>query len=595
MKVRFFLPAFVLLLSLTFVASGQETLKSGDTLQIVKKLTGQSRKTWIPAGTIEATHREHREPKTTDAITIRDEIDKQVKDYQNNPSKVELTNDLQKMKLDAIPFNVRYKLANAYTMDCKEVVKYDGEKFYWETRVDSRYDSVTPDATLAGNFMTEQFNLNFNRKRICAWDSYEYVTYTASGKFATVDAAGRLPRAVNGPLTAGLIPWGYGRFDETNLSMATISGTEQSLSGKAQVQMRVNWPDGSSASLTLDPALNYAVTACTLPIDKSTVSVNSYGNYRLVAGCWVPATIFMERRDAVTGKVLGSDLWTFTRIDGTMPRPDSFAVQYELNTKIQYIPNLTTEPILYFYLDSMDMDGLLAERLAYMATEGRVPQNCATAAVGYVASRLGKTVPSGRLTSLVGPDGQTTLRDVKQLIQDLGLHCRAIRTDDPATLRSLGPAKAILHVPEKNHVVVVDSADDQHVQIVDVSDSKFSYVQDTDSFSRVWSQGLALLVSSAPIPEVYMSVDDARLYAAIGQTGWSCTKVAQSTYWYYCTEFCGGYFTYYWKRYICEPSQNGTCDEDAYVRYQDSECIVDPISGCGLTGVWYYNYMIACR
>jgi len=595
MKVRFFYPVFVLLLSLTTVASGQETLKSDDILQIVKKLTGQSRKTWIPAGTIEATHREHREPKTIDDAVIRDEIDKQVKAYESNASKVELTGDLQNMKLEAIPFNVRYKLANAYTMDSKEIVKYDGEKFYWETRVDSRYDSVTPDAALADNFMTEQFKLDFNRKRICAWDSYEYVTYTASGKFATVDAAGRLPRAVNGPLTAGLISWGYGRFDETNLSMATISAVEQSLSGKAQVEMKVDWPDGSSASLTLDPARNYAVTACTLPVSKDTVSVNDYGNYRLVAGCWVPATILMERRDAITGKVLGSDLWTLTRIDGTVPRPDSFAVKYELNTKIQYIPSLTTEPILYFYLDSMDMDGLLAERLAYMATEGRVPQNCATAAVGYVVSRLGKTVAGGKLTSLVGPDGQTTLHSVRQLIQDLGLYCKAIRTDDPATLRDFGPAKAILHIPEKNHVVVVDSVDDQHVQIVDLSDSKFSYVQNTDSFNRVWSQGLALLVSSTPIPEVYTSVDDARLYAAIGQTGWSCTKVAQEDDWFLCPWDCNGYFSYYWKRYVCEPAQHGTCDEQVYVRYQDSACVVDPVRVCTVDGMWYYNYMPACK
>ena len=42
------------------------------------------------------------------------------------------------MKLDAIPFNVQYKLANEYSMSSREVVKYDGERFYWEITVNSR-------------------------------------------------------------------------------------------------------------------------------------------------------------------------------------------------------------------------------------------------------------------------------------------------------------------------------------------------------------------------------------------------------------------------------------------------------------------------
>ena len=235
MRARILLPVFVLSLSLAAVASGQRTLQSDEISQIFKKLTTQPRRTWVPAGTIEATHREHREPKTTDPTAIRDEITKQVQQYQSNPDKVELTDELQKMKLAAIPFNVRYKLANAYTMDSTVTVKYDGQRFYWEINVDSRQDSVTPDSTLAGNYMTDQFDLGFNRKRISAWDSQEYVTYTVSGRYATVDAAGRLPRAVNGPLTAGLVPWGYGLFDYATLTGAAASATELSLDGKSQI------------------------------------------------------------------------------------------------------------------------------------------------------------------------------------------------------------------------------------------------------------------------------------------------------------------------------------------------------------------------
>jgi len=594
MKARFLLPMFVLSLSLTAAASGQRTLQSNEVLQIFEKLTRQPRKTWIPAGAIEATHHERGEPKTTDPTALRDEINKRIQEYQNSADKVELTDELQKMKLAAIPFNVRFKLANEYTMDSTVVVKYDGQRFYWEINVDSRQDSVTPDSTLAGNFMTEQFDLNFNRKTVSAWNGDEYVTYTVSGKCATVDAAGRLPRAVNGPLTAGLVPWGYGRFTYASLSEAAFSATEGSLDGKSRIQMTLDWPDGSSASLTLDPSKDYAVTTCTLPAGKNTVSINDYADYRQVAGAWVPSTVLMERRDTLTNKLLGSDQWTFATMDGTVPSPDSFTVKYEPNTLIQFISTLTNEPTTYFYSSSIDMDQLLADRLAYIAAEGKQPQNCATAAVGYVASRLGKAVPGNTLASLVQPGGQTTLYGMKQLVQNLGLYCRAIQTD-LASLQNLGPVKTILHIPATNHFVVLDSADDRNVQIVDLSDKMFCYSDDLDSFKQRWPQGLALLVSSTPIAGPNPSVDDTRLTTVLGGSGWTCTRVVQTEHWYYCSEPCNGYYTYYWKRYGCEVAASGTCSNKVLVRCQESACILDPIDGCAIDGYWYYYYMLACK
>ena len=140
---------------------------------------------------------------------------------------------------------------------------------------------------------------------------------------------------------------------------------------------------------------------------------------------------------------------------------------------------------------------------------------CATAAVDYVTSRLGKTVPSDALAGLVQANGQTTLYDMKQLVQSLGLCCKAVQID-LATLQNLGPVKAILHMPGRNHFVVLDSADDRHVQIVDLSDRKFCYSDDADCFRQQWSQGLALLVSATPIADSRPSVDDARLTMAVG-------------------------------------------------------------------------------
>ena len=57
-------------------------------------------------------------------------------------------------------------------------------------------------ASLAGNFMTDEFNLDWNKRRVFAWDGNKYITYGSGGQ-AVEDTAGKLPRTVKGPLVAG--------------------------------------------------------------------------------------------------------------------------------------------------------------------------------------------------------------------------------------------------------------------------------------------------------------------------------------------------------------------------------------------------------
>jgi len=594
MKARILLRIAVLSLCLPAVSLGQRTLPSDEILLIFQHLTGQPRTTWIPAGTIQAAHRQYSAPKVTDAARVRDEIDRQIKEYQSASDKPELTEELQKMRLDAIPFNVRFKLANEYTMDSQVTVRYDGQRFYWEIDVDSRQDSVTPDSALVGNVMTEHFDSSFNQRRVFVWDGEKYATYTASGKCATVDAAGRFLHPVNGPLTAGLIPWGQGRLTYASLSAATASATELDLGGVTQIQMSLTWADGWSMSVTVDPSRDYAVTACTLPGGSNSLCSNVYSDYRQVAGGWVPSAISLERRDALTGRLLSSDQWNLTTIDGRVPTPDKFVVDYEADTLVQYDSPVTDEPSTYLYSYSADTDRLLADRLAYAAGQGRQRQNCGTAAIGHVASRLGKSVSSSALESLVGPDGRTTLYAMKQLAQSLGLQCRAVQTD-LAGLQNLSGAMAILHIPGKNHFVVLDSIDDRRVHIIDLSNSRFYYSESADFFPMEWSQGVALLISTGAIAGQYNSLDDAALAAITGTSGYACTKVAQIEHWYGCSEPCDGYYMYYWKRYGCQSAESGTCYNRALIRYQESLCIDDPVWQCTITGEWIYHYMLACN
>ena len=112
---------FVLFLSVSSDALADRQLGRSEILQVFQQLTSQPKKTWLSTGTIEATHEEHAEPQTTNETEISAQISREVREYQDNPNKRQRNAQLQKMKLDAIPFNVRYKLSNQHTMKSKVV------------------------------------------------------------------------------------------------------------------------------------------------------------------------------------------------------------------------------------------------------------------------------------------------------------------------------------------------------------------------------------------------------------------------------------------------------------------------------------------
>jgi len=116
MRTGNILLAIIAALCLCPTVWGQRALSSGEVQQILQQVTSRPRKTWIPAGTIRAVHQEYGAPKTTDPAAIRNETDKAIREYQNNPNKKEKTPALQNMKLGAIPFNVAYQLKYKYEM-----------------------------------------------------------------------------------------------------------------------------------------------------------------------------------------------------------------------------------------------------------------------------------------------------------------------------------------------------------------------------------------------------------------------------------------------------------------------------------------------
>ncbi|OHB59957.1 MAG: hypothetical protein A2167_06530 [Planctomycetes bacterium RBG_13_46_10] len=602
MSSKLIISVTIIVLSVSNPAFADRQLDKSETLQIFQTLTNQPKKTWISAGTIEATHTEYRAPKTTNSAEINNQINKEIKEYQNNTNKRELTQELQKMKLDAIPFNVRYRLSNEYVMNSKEIIRFEGDKFYWEINVISRADSIKLPADLEGNFMTEEFNLSWNKSRSFTWDGDKYTISLLSMNYAIVDSTGSTPHVVNGVLTAGIIPWGYGDYTYNQLSAAEFSAEERDINKQTQVHLTFNTSDGTKIICVLAPEMNYAALSCSIDKPSDSVIQQRYSGYRLISGQWIPATISIEQYDSRSNKLLASDLWNLTKISDATPAVSSFIAEYQHDASIEYSSSVTDKPVMYRYSNIADVDLLLGEKLAYAASEGSQPQNCATAALKYTISRFGKTVNDRQLAQLVSnADGTTNLYAMKQFVQGLGLYSRVVQTD-LAALKNLSGCKAILHIPGKNHFVVLDQIDDKSVWLVDLSSNQFYYHTDINVFGMDWTEGIALLISDKPIKlqNGFIEIADNQLRNIIGASGYTCTYLYQEYDVVYCGYLAGecfGYYEQYFERWGCEYATSGSCTNSKMLRMIESPCINSPYDpeSCTVTGTWYGSFMLACQ
>jgi hypothetical protein len=589
----------VIVLLRSGIAVADRSMERAELLQIFEQLTAQPRKTWIAAGTIEASHQEYVASAITDANEINRQIAAGIQGYRNDTNKRELAEETQKMKLDAIPFNIRHELSNEYTMYSKEQIKFDGKRFYWEINVDSRSDSVKPGKDLAGNYMTQEFDLETNKRRIFAWDGEKYTTYFLPGNNATVNAGENTPHPVNGPLTAGIVPWGYGRYTYGSLCAVESSGVESTAGGETQIVLTLKETDGSESHFTLDSAKNYALKNCLIEKPDGMTISRQYSDYTLIADSWVPKTVLIEQFEAGTGRLMARDQWNLTSIDSTVPQAGDFDVIYEPDAVVEYFGIDSTKSVIYRQSNAADTNQLLTKRLAIVKSDEANTRNCATIAIGYVASEFGVTISDKDLASLVNQTtGTTSMYDMKYFLQGFGLYCRAVKTDIN-TLKKLNGCKAILHFPGKNHFVVVDRIDDRYVWITDLSSAKFYDHTEISFFDMDWPNGTALLVSKQPVQGDFNEISGGLLANIIGGYGYSCTYLIQQYNVIYCTQVdgqCMGKYYVYYTRYACETAESGSCSSTRLVRFKSSPCVQDPEDpeACTMTGAWTSYYIMAC-
>lgn len=602
MKWKCILQGIVISLCLNCLVFADRTLNREEILGVFQKLTDQPKKTWIPSGTIEAVQDKYKAAKTTDQDQIDSQISQEIKEYQNNPNKRELTPELQKMKLEAIPFNVRYELSNEYSMNSYMVVKYDGSRFFWEIDVNSRTDSVTLPAELIGNFMTVQFNMDWNTGRTFVWDGQKYTFYCLPINQAIVDTTNSFPVEARGPLTAGIIPWGYGYLSYDNLLASQATAEEVVVDSRTEIHLTVNFSDGTEMLFILEPAKNYAVLSH-LITSRNSVIAKQYDNFKLISGNWIPMSMLIEKYDRSTNKLLASDFWKFISINDAVPSSDSFQVNLKPGALVSYNSSSTGKPLMYQYAEKSDIAQPLASSQALAASDGSSLQNCATVAVGYAAQQLGKKITSQQLKPLVNGQAKTTsLHEMKQFLQGLGLYSRVVRTNLDA-LRELSDCKAILHIPAKNHFVLLDHVDSQYVWILDLTSRKFFYRVDINLFTKDWSDGTALLISKQPIEirDNSTEIADAQLDDFVGASGYTCTRLLQESGTIYCDYIggiCAGYYEYYYERWGCEAAESGSCSNSTLISHISTPCINSPYYPYTCTVLWeetVYYYMRACQ
>jgi hypothetical protein len=354
--------AWSVILNFCSVVFADRRLEQDEIRAVLRQLVESRQTTWISYGTMNASHHEFRAARVFDNNAVEKQIASETEIYLKNKDKIELESRLQEMKLEAIPFNVRYKLSNEYVMDSKVTVKYDGSKFFWLIDVLSRTDSVKKPPELQGNFLTEEFGPKWNQKRIFCWDGKKYINYFLPGNHSIVTG---VPSGVNGPLTAGLIPWGKGELTLEKLSSCQLEGFEKYISDRPELQITITGGP-VTRTLTLDPEKQYAVKQFAAT-DANSMLLQSYENYQKAGQRWCPTKIIFEKYDLTknSAKLLVQDVWDIT-IDEELPLSEEFRINYEMDALIEDF-TLGSQPLQYNYsvpdLSELNVDDLVSKKL----------------------------------------------------------------------------------------------------------------------------------------------------------------------------------------------------------------------------------------
>jgi hypothetical protein len=553
--------AFLTLIFAQNLVIADSQLDGSQIQQIIQTLTDQPRFGWIPYGTIEAEHQQH-------------------------------------------------NLQHGFSEDSLVKVKFDGDRFYWEINTSS-IDNTAQEDLLSSRASRYDNTGAWSKKRVFVWDGQQYTMYFGPGKQAIVtEDIDEIPVEINGPLTAGVVPWGLGIYTYESLSTAQLSGVELEVDGQTKTYLEINMPRIPEMYFTLDPAKDYAVLSHSYITEDGYSIAYTCSDYELVSGRWIPKDILIERYDynQNPAKLLSWDHWVISSVDISQQPVSVFKASYDKGTLVQHYSEMFQRPFSYHHSSDINIDDLFQESMLNTFGQDLNTQNCATTAVKYAASKCGKDIADSNLAQLVtGPNETTSLYSMKDFVQKHDLHCLAIKTDIQ-TLKILKENyQLILHLPEIDHYVILHDIDSKYAWLIDLNRKHFFYRKNIKDFDIDWGEGTALLVSKDPVninPNI-PTIDDDKLHNFIGSDGfgnYSCSKPIQQGDIVLCPPIvngiCNGQYSVYYDLYACEPDENGgTCAGEPMLSRMSILCINDPLDpfNCIISGDWIDYYIRACQ
>lgn len=480
-----------------------------------------------------------------------------------------------------------------------EEVKTDNDRFRWKINIES---NESPNTKKKRNIDTK-----WNSTRIFVWDGITYSLYFKSGKQAILsDGADNNPFTVNGPLTAGVVPWGHGIY---TLEKLKTSVTSVKVGQQGNLLMSIAYGRNCMIYFEMDPKKNLAVMSQTIERAGKSRIVKKYNSYTNFSGFWIPSTILIESYDLSTanGMLITSDYWDITMVDLTPCTDDQLMADYDDDTYVEY-RTPANRVLSYRHKSGFNTKSLLGKRVNNVKQGSNNKRNCATVAIEYAAGRLGKTLQKDELDSIVsGARKETSLYQLHNFAQANDLNSVAVK-GDIESIASIKNCQTILHLSEAKHYVVFDHLDDKYIWLVDLDSDKFYYRTTLSEFALEWKDRTALLISkeTLDVPASCTIIAETDLNEIKGSAGsfstFTCTDLIQKYDVQFCSQFAGiclGTYVIWYNRFGCEfNNEGGFCVGDKLAANIYTICIENPYipGSCTATGDWFVgSYIHACK
>jgi len=495
-------------------------------------------------------------------------------------------------------------------LQSQETVAVDQGRYRWEIVIeteDAAALSAPAEAETKSRFGEDP---SLNRQQIFCWDGKQLIRYYPKAEYAMISAAGLESEDLLGPLSAGVIPWGYGDWQIQKLLSRKIAASEVIQNGQTLIRLEIINPSISPTlhtNLLLDPSKDYAVLSFVMENEAATIE-SVYSDYLQSAGRWIPRKIRMESslKTAQGRELISYEDWEFTDISAQKPSPERFRIPLQNGTLVEMHPGGDGKSFLYYASDRADIGGLLEEKLSLQSSSKEDRQNCAAAAIMLMAKRFSHPPAKDKAAALSsGVSGQTSLNEVKQTLEESGLYCLAVQTNLDQ-LRRLTGCAVIAHLPKLGHYVIVDRVEEESAWTIDLTSRKFYWKWKRADFEADWKEGTALLVSDSPsrLPSGLQTLAPARLNEIYGgeYETYSCSEKIQKERFIPCPEprggfLCGGACYLFQERYGCvEDEFGGVCIGVPMCGYLYTLCKNHPeIMGACTSSGWRINLIRACN